>query len=947
MTRREFNQFEPEQRLLSNGLKLACLKVSPPSNDACNKNKKQFVQKASISISINRGHFDSIGYPEGFAHLLEHMLFTSSESYVKADALDQHLFKFHGQVNGWTQDLSTHFAMQCDPDGFIKACEILIDRLAKPLFLHDHIQAEVSAIDAEFILKAKTPIRQLLSVQKASSNPAHPFYRFSTGNRHSLLSLGDVDQGSNEHTQQSEALTQEQLETLQKQLKTYHASTMLGEHISIAIGYEESSLSKDDLESVVRGCEQAFEPGQSTPIPSTQVLAEHIPVYAKEHLAQFIEIQTRQKNHQLLFSYLVTKVPKAARDSLFVMLTHTIESKHKRGLYDALKEQELIKDLQSYYQSIDAQTDELVISLQLSARGLDKVALVYRIVQKFLDFLFANGIEDWRYREKQQQFDLQSQLQRPAGLLENCINVSQQLPFMSAQECLQMSEFDARMASVEMPVVLGMLSEANLRLYLLSDTVEGEQVTPYYEARYRLSALSNFQNQLEPSQHVFSKSRQNPFMSTHHPMVLSEVPPTELQHFATMGAELKFYQNTALGKANGECYVSVSEPNMCANAQQIAIKRVWLECLQVHLAQMFFDVDLASIHFRVYAHQFGISIHTGGLSERQLLLAIELINAIKGFKAKPKDIEEQIESCTTALQANLNQKPFNRLFSFLNEFYQEPNKSNKHVLEQLQRLTPQDVLQCQANYFQDNYIESLLVGNWTLSSAARFFKQLSQRFKVQKMLNKPHVQMKEINLSQHIHERIDSLEESNLIRHFIPIISPQERNLASRSKGFVLQLSARCLVLEKLLANPVFDTLRQKHNMGYMLGVGYKPISRLPGIALYINSPTHNESKSYTAMNEAIETALSIFTEQQEMLEHLVDDLIKQVSPKDSDISQITARIWMHYEDVNPALAYEDMINALKEIEASEIRAALSSLLKEPMGHTVLTQSAFEKRELT
>ena len=947
MTRRELSQIEPKQRLLPNGLKLACLKLTPPSSDACHNNKKRYAQKSSISISINRGHFDSIGYPEGFAHLLEHMLFTSSESYVKADALDQHLFKFHGQVNGWTQDLSTHFTMQCDPDGFIHAIEILIDRLAKPLFLHEHIQAEVSAIDAEFTLKAKTPIRQLLSVQKASSNPAHPFYRFSTGNRHSLLSLGDAEQGANELTQQNETLTQEQLETLQKQLKTYHASTMLGKHISVAIGYEDHSLSKGELEGVVRSFELAFESGQSAPMQNTQALDEHIPVYAKEHLAQFIEIHTQQQNHQLLFSYHVTKVPKAARDSLFVMLNHTIESKHKRGLYDTLKEQSLIRDLQSYYQSIDAKIDELVISLQLSSRGLDKVALVYSIVQKFLAFLFASGIEDWRYREKQQQFDLQSRLQRPAGLLENCINVSQQLPFMSARECLQMPEFDAHKASAEMPIILGMLSEANLRLYLLSDKVKGELITPYYKAHYKISALSNLQKTLVPAQFVFSKSRQNPFMSAHHPMVLSEAPPTELQYFANMGAELKFYQNTALGKPNGECYISISEPNMFANAQQIAIKRVWLACLQVHLAQIFFDVDLASIHFRVYAHQFGISIHTGGLSERQLLLAIELINAIKGFKANSKDIQEQIEHCTTALQANLNQKPFNRLFSFLNEFYQEPNKSNKHVLEQMQRLRPKDVLQCQANYFQDNYIESLLVGNWTLNSASRFFKQLSQRFSVQKMLNKPSVQMKEITLSQHIHERVDGLEESNLIRHFIPILSPQERNLASRSKCFVLQLSARCLVLEKLLANPVFDTLRQKHKMGYMLGVGYKPISRLPGIAIYINSPTHNEQSSYQAMNEAIETALSIFTEQQGMLEHLVDDLIKQVNPKDSDISQITARIWMHYDDANPALAYEDMIHALKEIEATEIQAALSCLLKEPLGHTVLTQSAFEKRDLT
>ena len=153
------------QRLLKNGVTLALLtqkKVTSKTGAGqhITQNAQKPSNKASISISINRGHFHTHGYPHGFAHLLEHMLFNASKHYAEVDALDQHLFDFHGQVNGWTQDLSTHFTLQCEAKGFIKGCKILVDKLANPLFLAEHIDAEITAIDAEFKSKKKERIQR-------------------------------------------------------------------------------------------------------------------------------------------------------------------------------------------------------------------------------------------------------------------------------------------------------------------------------------------------------------------------------------------------------------------------------------------------------------------------------------------------------------------------------------------------------------------------------------------------------------------------------------------------------------------------------------------------------------------------------------------------------------------------------------------------------------------
>lgn len=923
------------QRLLKNGVTLALLtqkKVTSKTGAGqhITQNAQKPSNKASISISINRGHFHTHGYPHGFAHLLEHMLFNASKHYAEVDALDQHLFDFHGQVNGWTQDLSTHFTLQCEAKGFIKGCKILVDKLANPLFLAEHIDAEITAIDAEFKSKKKQAIRQLLSVQQKTSNPAHPFARFSTGNRLSLLGLDALD------AQKNLSPTTAQMKSVQQQLQSYHQLTMQGPHIFICLGLAEGQIEDAEITTLISLIENVFSAKRIAHDGIEQACASTIPIFRPEDLNKYIQIRAPQKEHQLLFSYLLNGIHFDARDSLFIMLSHSIESKHKHGLFDKLQEQQLIQDLQAYYKTIDRQTDELVISLLLTDKGNKNIETVRCIVQEFLHFLQNVGLEDWRYREKEQQYQLQSTLQSPAGLFENCINVSQQLHQKTAITCLQTPEFDIALAKKEMPKVLDKLTRASLRLYLISPQATSSHITEHYQAKYKITALKSIK---VDDPYLFAKARQNPFMTTQHPLISGQVGATELQHFCTKGAELKFFQDIRLGKPNGECYMSITDPNMHGSAHQIAIKRVWLACLQQVLSRQFFDVDLASIHFRVYAHQHGISLHTGGLSERQLLLCIELVNVIRAFKADVKTIKEQIKQCIVSLNTIVDQKPFNRLFGYLNEFYQDSNKSNEAVLSALKLLSPKDVTNCQTRYFKDNYVETLLVGNWTLNSAEHFFKRVVKHFPVKNIVSKPASYTQEIFNVKHIHFNKEALEECNLIRHYIPVLNLEEKALAFSHKGFALKLSARCLVLEKLLSGHVFDTLRQKHKMGYMLGVGYKPIGGFPGIAMYISSPTHNESQIFQAMNEAMQNAALQFEKKKGVLQHLVDDLVNQVTPKEPDISQITARMWMHYDDDNPALAYKDLINALCQLTESEISAALQAFMHNQLGQIILTQS--------
>ena len=875
--------------------------------------------KAAISVSINKGHFYSQAYPEGFAHLLEHMLFNASSRYQQTNALDSHLQQFHGQTNGWTQDLFTNYQLNCDPQGFIKACDILIDRLCRPCFHINEIEKEISAIDAEFKLQKKDPVQKLRSVHKVTCNPAHPFSKFSTGNLQTLTKLNIQD--------------------TQSLLFEFHLAIMQGKNVCISLGVPNTQINNADIEHLPEIIEQGFAVLNKKRLQATSKVSSEffkrkpastmVPFYNKKQVATFIQIKDQKQQHQLMVSYAIEHVNMHVADSLFVLLTHLIASKHQNSLHDLLIKKGLINDLFSNYKHLDKQNSELMISVNLSSEGAKQTQFIAQAIMAFITFLQANGIEKWRFREKAAQFELQANLQGEPGLLEQTISLSEKMHDVPFAQCMQAEQFSIDEAFELLPSMLQQLTLAKARIYFISPFAITDKVSEHYDVNYSIEAFKP--NNDDTRHYYFEKPRQNPFLGGENKMVFDELSPTTLFALKSEQVNLKFFQDTSFNLPYGECYISITDENMHATARQIAIKRVWLACLNEHLAIRFFDVEMASLHFRVYPHHHGVSIHTSGLSERQLLLCIELINVIKAYKASDCAIKRHLNHCTSRMQNNLQQKPFNQLFSWLNEYYLPKERNAANILDCLSKLSVEDIQQCQQQYFVHNYVESLTIGNWQTSAIKRLFGQLNSRFNALETVVKPKASLKCVETGEHWHFHTPKLAEQNIIWHFVPKFDLKPSTIA---------LAARSLVLEKLLAPLSFEILRKKHAMGYMLGVGYKPVGGFPGIAMYMLSPTHSLSQIMSAMHEVIDLGINTLNNEPDILAHMVKDLNKQVAPKERDIGQRATRAWLHFEDINPLLAYEDLIKALNALSLQEIISCLHCMRDTSKGQLLLSQDA-------
>ncbi len=108
-----------------------------------------------------------------------------------------------------------------------------------------------------------------------------------------------------------------------------------------------------------------------------------------------------------------------------------------------------------------------------------------------------------------------------------------------------------------------------------------------------------------------------------------------------------------------------------------------------------------------------------------------------------------------------------------------------------------------------------------------------------------------------------------------------------------LKFEALCILLSQLLSPPFFQQMRTEKQFGYLVGIGYVPINRYPGLAFYIQSP-HTTPDILTSemeafINHSIQEIAEINTEQWQQLLH---SLAGQLSEKDTNLGIKSQRFW-------------------------------------------------------
>jgi secreted Zn-dependent insulinase-like peptidase len=115
--------------------------------------------------------------------------------------------------------------------------------------------------------------------------------------------------------------------------------------------------------------------------------------------------------------------------------------------------------------------------------------------------------------------------------------------------------------------------------------------------------------------------------------------------------------------------------------------------------------------------------------------------------------------------------------------------------------------------------------------------------------------------------------------------------------------------------------MRTEKQYGYLVGVGYVPVNRYPGIALYIQSP-HTDAISLTiAIDEFLHNSLTGLKDlTKEDWSHLINGLAGQLQEKDNNLRIKSQRFWAAICNQDQLFKHkEQLIDAILSLEFEQV----------------------------
>ena len=154
---------------------------------------------SAVAMNVHVGACsDPIEIP-GLAHFCEHMLFLGTELYPEEDSFSKFLSSNGGTNNAFTDSERTVYYFEVDGSINTSMLEALVrfgSFFSGPLFTESATGRELNAIDSEHAKNLQSDVFRLYELEKDRVNSDHPYSKFFTGNKVTLLE-GTKRQGIN------------------------------------------------------------------------------------------------------------------------------------------------------------------------------------------------------------------------------------------------------------------------------------------------------------------------------------------------------------------------------------------------------------------------------------------------------------------------------------------------------------------------------------------------------------------------------------------------------------------------------------------------------------------------------------------------------------------------------------------------------------------------------
>ncbi|QDZ23491.1 insulinase-like metalloprotease [Chloropicon primus] len=146
-------------------------------------------KKAAVAMCVHTGSFSDFEEIPGVSHFLEHMLFMGSKDFPNENEYDSFLSKNGGASNAYTDMECTNYYFDVQPKGLRGGLQRFAGFFVSPLCKSDSVDREVQAVESEFVQALQNNAARLSQLRCHTAAEGTVHNKFTWGNFKSLIEL--------------------------------------------------------------------------------------------------------------------------------------------------------------------------------------------------------------------------------------------------------------------------------------------------------------------------------------------------------------------------------------------------------------------------------------------------------------------------------------------------------------------------------------------------------------------------------------------------------------------------------------------------------------------------------------------------------------------------------------------------------------------------------------
>lgn len=859
--------------------------------------------KASAAVDVNVGNYSDYDDMPGQAHALEHLLFMGTKKYPVENAYSSYLSSNSGASNAYTGATNTNYyfevAAKGDENGESDKSPLYgaLDRFAQffiePLFLSSTLTRELKAVDSENKKNLQNDQWRLHQLDKSLSNPNHPYCHFSTGN-YEVLKTEPEARGID----------------VRQRFIDFHEKHYSANRMKLVV------LGRESLDTLEEWVVDLFSPVRNKNLPPNK-WEDEVPYRKVDLLTQcFAKPVMDSRSLDLTFPFLDEEPLYESQPSRY--LCHLIGHEGPGSIMAYIKSKGWANGLSAgTYPVCPGSPGTLSCSVRLTEDGLKHYKEVVKVFFQYISLLRENPPQQWIFEEQKGLADVEFKFKQktPASRFTSKISSVMQSP-LPREWLLSGHSILRTFNPVLIRQALDCVTPENLRLVIVSQNFPGDwdQKEKWYGTEYKYEKIPDdfvaeikeaaattqqtrlrelhlpHRNQFIPSSlEVEKKVIKEPVIA---PKLIrnddlcrvwykkGELPDDICWHLLMLCLDDTFW----VPKAN--LFINCRNTLPSATAENFLKARLYTDIVRDALEEYSYDAELAGLDYSVSSHSQGFEIMLSGYNDKLPVLLDKVLVTMKDVSVNAERFDIIKERLMRGLKNWDFQQPYNQVGDFTRWLNSEKGYINEQMLSELPHLTAADIQQFYPHLLRQMHIEALVHGNLHKEDALKMTEL------VQKVLQPRALPQTQWPVSRSLvfppggnYLYSKTLKDPANVNHAIEYL------LYVGDKS-IRDLRSKTMLFEQMTQEPVFDQLRTKEQLGYVVFSGARSTRTTIGFRFIVQSeqtPEYLETRIDAFLTDYADTMAKMTDVDFESHKR---SLITKRLEKLKNLDQESGRIW-------------------------------------------------------